>query len=578
MKIRIMLSVAALVAATGGVFAQEPARTYTPVTAEMVLKPNPGDWLQWRRTVDNHGYSPLDQINRDNVSDLELAWGWAVAETGQHEIVPIIHDGIMFLGTNMNTVEALDAVTGDRLWVYKHQRPTFEGAYHENQARRQKNTVALWDDKVILTTADSKLIALEALTGKVVWETQVNEWEKGYSFTAGPLIADGKIFTFTSGCSIVGTAGACWVTAHDANTGEELWRFNTLDSNVPEWDASWNGVPVENRWGASVWATGSYDPELDMIFFGTAMPVPYAEVTRGTGDGRVAPTNSTIALKADTGEMVWWYQHQPRDNWDMDSPFERMIITTEVDGQPRKLIVSTPGKNGVTFGLDAATGEYVWHEETVYNNQFGGIDEATGLVKDTLPDVRPTEIGQRVTFCPAIAGGRLWQATAYSEKTGLFYLPASNLCQTSEPQPFELVSTGQAMGLFKSFGNPLAPNAEGVGSLHALKVGTGDHAYDVQQGPRFTSSVLATAGGLLVVGDADRYVHFKNDETGETIWKTRLHAPIGGSPVTYEVDGVQYIAIAAGSSNQTHPAQTPGLQVPAQGANAVFVFRLRSND
>ena len=571
---KVLLSVAAISLMAGGVQAQE-ARTYEPVTAEEILNPEPGDWLQWRRTVNSHGYSPLDQINRDTVKDLELVWGWALAQGGQQEIAPLVHNGIMFLGENQNSVEALDAVTGDRLWMYMHQRPAFEGAYHENQAQRQKNTLALWDDKVIMTTVDAKLVALNALTGAVEWEVQVNDWEKGYSFTAGPLVANGMIFTFTSGCSIVGTAGACWVTGHDADTGEELWRFNTLDNSDPAVDASWNGVPVENRWGASAWATGSYDPELNMVYFGTGMPVPYSEVTRGTGDGNVLYTNSTIALDATTGELKWFYQHHPRDNWDLDSPFERLIIETEVNGEMRKLIVTTPGKNGVTFGLDAATGEFVWVEETVYNNVFGGVDPETGLVLPPKEDALFTEIGQQQTFCPAIPGGRLWQATAYSPDTGLFYLPAANLCQTSAPQAFEMADTGQAMGLFQTFGNSLAPGAEGVGSLHAMNVDDGEHAFDVQQGPRFTSSILTTAGGLLFVGDADRYVYALNDETGETVWKTRLHAPIGGYPMTYEIDGVQYLAIAAGQSGQTHPAQTPGLQVPMQGANAIFVYKLR---
>lgn len=542
----------------------------------MLADPDPGDWLQWRRTHNSWGYSPLDQINRDNVGDLELVWGWAVAQPGQHEIVPIVHDGIMFLGSNQNSVEALDAVTGDRLWIYNHTRPEFTGGYHNNQANRQKNTVALWDDKVILTTVDAKLVALDALTGAVVWEVQVNDWEAGYSFTAGPLVADGKIFTFTSGCSMVGTAGACWVTAHDADTGEELWRFNTLNPDDPDVAASWNNIPPENRWGATPWATGSYDAELNMIYFGTGMPVPYAEITRGTGDGHVLGTNTTYALDADTGEVRWSYQHLPRDNWDLDSPFERLIIETEVDGEMRKLIVTTPGKSGVTFGLDAETGEFVWVEETVYQNVFSGVDPETGLVLDPPAETIFTEFGQQIMFCPAIGGGRLWQATAYSPDTNLFYLPAANVCQTSAPREFELVDTGEAIGLFQSFGSQLAPGAENVGSLHAMNAGTGDHAFDIQQGPRFTSSILATGGGLLFVGDADRYVHAINDETGETIWRQRLHAPIGGSPVTYEVDGVQYLVIAAGQSNQTNAAQTPGLQVPQQGANAVFVFRLRT--
>ena len=549
-------------------------RDYTPVTNEMILDPDPADWLQWRRTVNNWGHSPLDQISRENVDDLELVWSWALGEAGQQEVVPIIHDGIMFVATNNNYVEALDAATGDLIWSYTHSRPEFEGGYHNNQAMRQKNSVALWDDKVILTTVDAKLIALNALTGQIEWEVQVNDWEAGYSYTAGPLVADGKIFAGTSGCSIVGTAGACWITAHDANTGEELWRFNTLnDPNNPEFEESWGGVPQENRWGATPWATGSYDPELNMVFYGTGMPIPYAEITRGTADNDVLYTNSTLALDAETGELVWYFQHLPRDNWDLDSPFERMIIDAEVDGETRKMIVSTPGKNGVTFGLDAETGEFIWAEDTIYQNVVSDIDPETGRVTANT-EIIPTEFGEVITFCPAIPGGRLWQATAYSPDTGIFYLPAANTCQTSAPQEFGEAAPGTSMGFFQSFGNSLAPGATGVGALHALNAVDGSDAFEVQQGPRFTSSILATSGGLIFVGDADRYIKAMNDETGEVLWQHRMQAPVGGTPVTYEIDGVQYLVVAAGQSNQTHASLTPGLATPRLGGNSIHVFRL----
>ena len=553
-------------------------REYTPVTDEMILDPDPADWLQWRRTVNNWGHSPLDQINRDNVDDLEPVWSWALGEAGQQEVVPIVHDGIMYVATNNNYVEALDAVTGDLIWSYAHSRPEFEGGYHNNQAMRQKNSVALYGDNVILTTVDAKLIALDALTGQVEWEVQVNDWEKGYSYTAGPLVADGKIFTGTSGCSIVGTAGACWITAHDATNGEELWRFNTLnDPNNPEFEASWGGVPQENRWGATPWATASYDPELDMVFYGTGMPIPYAEITRGTGDNDVLYTNSTLALDADTGELVWYFQHLPRDNWDLDSPFERLIVDAEVDGETRKMIVTTPGKNGITFGLDAETGEFIWAEDTVYQNVVSDIDPETGRVTTNVENI-PTEFGEAVTSCPAIPGGRLWQASAYSPETGLFYLPAANTCQTSAAQEFGEAAPGTAMGFYQTFSTQLAPDATGVGSVHALNAVDGAEAFDVQQGPRFTSSILTTSGGLLFVGDADRYIKAMNDETGEVLWQHRLQAPVGGTPVTYEVDGVQYLVVAAGQSNQTHASLTPGLAAPRLGGNSIHVFRLPDED
>ncbi|WP_227419436.1 pyrroloquinoline quinone-dependent dehydrogenase [Roseitranquillus sediminis] len=559
--------------------AEAGGRTYTPVTAEMILDPAPGDWLQARRTVDNKAHSPLDQINQDNVQNLELVWSWALPELGRQESAPLYHDGIVFVATNNNHIEALDAVTGDLIWRYMHERPEFSGGYHENQAMRQKNSIALWNDKVITTTVDAKLMALDALTGQVVWEVQVNDWERGYSYTAGPLVADGKIFTGTSGCSMVGTVGACWITAHDADTGEELWRYNTLDQPGDQlFEASWGGVPPQNRWGATPWATGAYDPELDMIFYGSGMPIPYAHISRGmSAEDDARGTNSTMALKADTGELVWLYQHLPNDNWDLDSPFERLIIEAEVDGETRKMIVTAAGKNGVVFGLDAETGEFQWGETTFYTNSITGIDEETGRVQ-TNDELYFTEFGQQQTFCPAINGGRLWMASAYSDRTGIFYMHGANTCQTSAPREMSLgamPAVGESMGMFQSFGTSLAPGAENIGAFHALNAADGSKAFEIQHDRRYNSSVLTTGGGLVFVGDVDRRYYALDDETGDVLWTSpRLHAPAGGYPMTYEADGEQYVVFPVGLTSNAQQSLTPGLEMPALGANALYVFKL----
>ena len=566
----LLLSVAVL--ALGVSFAQD--REYRPVTNEMILNPDPGDWIQWRRTVNNWGYSPLDQINRENVAELELAWAWPMPEGGQQEVAPIVHDGIMFLATNENIVQALDAATGDLIWEYRHVRPQFVGGYHTNQARRQKNSIALWQDTVILSTVDAKLIALDALTGQVRWEVQVHDWEKGYSFTAGPLVVDDKIIIGTSGCSITGTAGGCYITAHDANNGEELWRFNTLvDPNNPEVEASWNGVPPESRWGATPWTTGAYDPELGLVYWGTGMPIPYPEIIRGSGDGNVLYTNSTLALNADTGELVWYFQHLPRDNWDLDSPFERILVDAEVNGQMRKLLVAVPGKNGIAFALDRETGEYIWSQETVYQNVVDRIDP-DGTVHVNV-DLIPTQEGEQVLFCPSISGGKLWQAAAFSPRTGSFYIPLADTCQTLAPRVTEF-SQGGAVGSISSGPRQLAPGAEFAGVLEALEVADGDRLWRHSQRTIISSSALTTAGGLVFAGDAGRYFMALNDETGEVLWRTRLNAPIGGYPMTYMVDGVQYIAVPTGFSAQASSSAHlyPETPVPSTG-NSVFVFKLR---
>lgn len=566
----VALATAALIAVPA--FAQ---RTWEPVTDAMLLDPAPGDWLQWRGTVDNWGYSPLDQVNRETVGELELAWAWPMPQGGLQEVAPIVANGMMFLATNQNTVQALDAVTGDLIWTYTHIRPEFVGGYHNYQATRQKNSVTLYGDNVILSTVDSKLIALDALTGQVVWETQVHDWEKGYSFTAGPLIADGKIIIGTSGCSIVGTAGGCYITAHDANSGEELWRFNTLvDPNNPAVDASWNGVPAENRWGATPWTTGSYDPELGLTYWGTGMPIPYAEIIRGSGDGDVLYTNSTLALDVDTGELVWYFQHLPRDNWDLDSPFERILVDAEFEGEMRKMLVTVPGKSSIAFALDRETGEYLWSQETVYQNVVSSIDPETGRVQINL-DTVPTAEGQEVLFCPSISGGKLWQAAAYSPLTNAFYIPLADTCQTLSPIPVN-ASQGTAVGGIRSGPRQLAPGAEAAGVVEALDVSTGEQVWRYTTRPIISSSVVTTGGGLVFGGDAGRFFSAWDQETGEVLWSVRLNAPIGGYPMTYMVDGVQYVVAPTGFSAQANSAAQlfPETPVPSTG-NSIFVFKLR---
>lgn len=580
MNTRILLpavSVLALaVAATAG-FAQ--SRSYSPVTDEMIRNPAASAWLSSRGTVDNQGYSPLDQINRDNVANLELAWAWALPELGRQESAPLYHDGILFVATNNNHIEALDAVTGDMIWRYMHQRPDFQGAYHNNQAMRQKNTIALWQNMVIQTTVDARLMAHDALTGEVIWDHQVHDWEAGYSYTAGPTIANGVIFTGVSGCSMVGTAGACWITAHDADTGEELWRFNVLDDpENPVFEESWGGVPVENRWGATPWAQGAYDYDLNMVYFGTGMPIPYAHISRGTGiDDDVLYTNSTIALNAETGQVVWYYQHLANDNWDLDHPFERILIDADVNGETRRLVVSAPGKTMVTWGLDAETGEFVWVTPTLYTNAYETLNQETGEIR-TNRDLMFSEFGQQQTFCPAINGGRLWMASAYSPRTGLFYVHGANTCQTIAPNEMQLdalPAMGTAMGYISNFGTSLAPGYENVGAFHAVRGADGEHTFEIQQAARFNSSVLVTGGGLIFVGDVDRRYYAMNDETGEVLWETRLHAPAGGYPMTYEADGVQYVVLPVGLQTNAFANLMPELRVPRLGANAIYVFRLR---
>lgn len=558
--------------------AQGVRENYKPVTDEMLLNPPAEEWLMWRGNYANQGYSELDQINKDNVSGLQLAWAWPMADVGIQETAPLVHDGVMFLQTNNNIVEALDAKTGDRIWQYRHVLPELPSAwgYQINQARRQKNSIALYGDKVILTTVDAKIVVLNAADGTVAWEKQVLDYQIGYSYTVGPLIVKDKIISAISGCSIAGTAGGCFILAHDVNTGEELWRFNTIDDpNNPAQQESWGDVPAENRWGGTPWATGAYDPETNVTFWGVGMPGPYAELIRGSGDGSVLYTNSTLAIDADTGELKWYYQHLPRDNWDLDSPFERILVSQEVDGKMANMVVSVPGKNGIAFGLDRDTGKYLWSKETVQQNVVTSIDP-DGTV-NINQDLISTAVGETHLICTSVSGGKLWMAGAYSPKTQTFFVPLTEACNTVAPTQTEFTA-GNAVGAVK-FGPRVLP--EGIteaGLVQALSVSptVGDSKWQARSRPSMTSSLLATAGDLVFGGDAGRFVKAWDQETGEVLWEQRLNAPIGGYPMTYELDGEQYLVVPTGYSNAASSISSafPEIPLPTGTGNSIFVFKL----
>jgi PQQ-dependent dehydrogenase (methanol/ethanol family) len=575
--VKTMLLASATVAVVGAAAHAQTTRPYTPVTTEMLLKPSSNEWLSWRGTLNNHGYSPLDQINKSNVKDLELAWAYPMSDTGEQETAPLIHDGIMFMSTNNAIVDAVDAKTGDLIWQYKHPFTELpqSWAYQRNQARRQKNGIALYGNKVILTTFDAKIVALDAVSGKKQWEKQVFDPQKGYSYTIGALVVNDVIYSAISGCSIAGTVGGCYITAHDVNTGEELWRFNTLnDPNNPTQQASWGGVPPENRWGGTPWATGAYDPSTNTLFWGIGMPGPYPEVIRGSGTGDTLYTNSTLAFDAKTGKLKWYYQHLPRDNWDLDSPFERLLIDDDSSGQTRRLLVTTAGKNGITFGLDRDTGKYLWSKETIYQNVVKNIDQ-NGKV-NLNPDVIPTAVNQEVLICTTTNGGKLWTTASYSPKSKLFIVPENEACQTQTPAVQEF-TPGNAVGSVKTGPKVNPRGIDKPGVIFALSPVDGTIKWKYEDRPVQTASLLATGGGLVIAGDANRNVIALDDETGKVLWKQRLNAPLGGFPATYSIDGVQYLAVLTGYSATAAASagQTPDIKLPAGAGNSLFVYKLR---
>jgi glucose dehydrogenase len=296
---------------------ESPLQKLSPVTDAMLAKPAADDWLMRRGNFASWGFSTLDQINTGNVGGLRLAWAWNM-EPGYQEEAPLAHDGMLFLANPHSVVQALDGRTGDLLWEYRRELTKVEGGYHNDLFSRARGTIALRDDKVFLTTADAHIVALDAQTGKVIWDTAIADYRQGYTFTGGPLAAHGKAIAGISGCTNPGTSG-CFIVALDAKTGTEVWRTKTIAQPGSPGDASWHGLPAEKRNGASVWTSGSYDPALNLFYSGTGGPTPHAGLVRGTGEGAVLYTDSTLALNADTGKIVWFYQYLPGDQWNLDA-------------------------------------------------------------------------------------------------------------------------------------------------------------------------------------------------------------------------------------------------------------------
>ena len=558
--------------------AQSLVENYSPVTEDMLLNPPDGEWLMWRGNYGHWGYSPLDQINTANVSSLRLAWAWTM-EPGLQETTPLVHDGVMFLPQACDFIEAVDARDGTPLWEYRRERVE----HAANLACANRNA-ALHGNHLIIATHDAFLVALDARTGEVIWEHQVGDWTIGQHYSGGPMIIKGQIVAGMSGCYYINTA--CWISAHDLETGEELWRTRTIPQRGEPGSETWGALPDEQRRGGSAWIAPSYDPELNLIYVGVAVPVPWGSLQRDTGGGDVLYTNSTLALNADSGEIEWYFQHLPRDDWDQDHPFERILVETEVTPDPdavtwlnpnirpggrRKVVTGIPGKPGIVWTLDAATGDFLWARETSYQNVIVGVDVEgrKGIANEAI---RLSAIGEETLVCPALNGGGInWQAVAYSPQTNALYAPTNNTCMTYALNPVDhQVGDYHASATYRRV---QVPNSdEQVGQFTAVNVATGETLWAHRQRAGIGGSVLTTGGGLVFVTDDARRFRAFDADTGEILWEQILNSTAGGFPVSYMVDGVQYIAIAAGGGvnyrSITREIRQRG------GGNTLFVFRL----
>ena len=526
------------------------------VTAEMLENPADGNWLIWRKTYDSQGFSPLDQINTGNVEGLAEAWRTPLGQ-GSSMATPLVHDGVMFLADTNDTVLALDAGSGEELWRYEH-----ETGADATRGLNGKFGIAIYRETLIVPTLDLRLLALDFRSGEVVWEhaIAVSAANPGrYSLRAAPLLADGVI---VQGVTATMVPEGGFIIGVDAGSGEELWRFHTVAGPDDPGGNTWNDIAGTERQGGSVWVSGSYDPELGLVFFGpaptyhTAPLLDAVEIPDVSNDALY--TNSTIALRPRSGELVWHFQHVANDQWDLDWSFERQIVEVDVDGAPRKAVI-TAGKMALYDALDAATGEYLFSIDLGLQNMVASIDPQTG-VKTMNANARPNA-ENAVLICPQPIGGRNWLAAAVNPENNMLFLPLAETCMMGGPTGGDsnLLSTGV------SISSVPPPDSDGnIGRLQAVNLATQELAWSFREFMPPSSAVLATGGGLVFSGALDQSFKAFDQADGEVLWSTDLGDIAASFPISYSVNGKQHIALIIGqpglhaSALIGHAMQTSG--------------------
>ena len=587
MTVRFATSVA-VVLLSASFLLDAQVKSFRPVTEAMLRNPAPGDWLNWRRTDNAWGYSPLDQITRQNVAQLQLAWSWSMDDSGSQQATPLVYDGIMYLPNPRGVIQALDAASGDLIWEYRPgatpppaptgrgggeqtdiprlpQRPTTGGG---DTGRGIQRNVAIFGDKIFGTTNDAHIVALDARTGKLAWDVKVADEKLGYEYTSGPIVVRGKVIAGMTGCSRY-KEDVCFISGHDAQTGTELWRTSTVARPDEPGGDTWGELPLMFRAGSDAWIPGSYDPDANLVYWGTAQAKPWARVVRGT-DGAALYTNSTLALDPDTGKMKWYYQHIPGETLDMDEVFESILIDVGARQSLFKM-----GKLGILWQLDRKTGAFIRATDLGYQNILD-VDQQSGKVA-YRPGKVP-QVGVELNFCPSTAGFKSWRAMAFNPQTNALYVPINLNCEIATFGPTAKVAGGGGTGPVRRK-NAKHPQSDGnLGEFLALDVTSGKILWRHRTPSPSNTAALATAGGVVFGGDWDRHMYAYDAATGKVLWQTRLPTSAQGFPITYLANGKQYVAMPAGIgggswSTLIAPELAPEIRRPNSG-NALLVFAL----
>jgi alcohol dehydrogenase (cytochrome c) len=563
-------------AMTAAIFLAQTA-AFVPVTDEVLRNPSPNDWLMFSRTYDAQRFSPLSQINKQNVGQLRLVWKKDMGTGGSQESIPLIYRGVMYAFFPPATIQALDASNGNLLWEYKRQ------------GNSKTKGLAIYEDMIYFTTPDGSIVALDARNGMVRWETKVGE----AAGTSGPIVADGKVIT---GRACARTRVSCFIAGHDAKTGKELWKFYTVPGKGELGWESWGPEGPADNMMASTWGMmGSYDPVRKLVIWGVANPMPNTRMARHNGKAdavsRTSPSdlysNSTVALDPATGKLAWYFQHLPGDDWDQDYTNERILIRTAVSpdakfvkwinpdvprGQQRNLSVNV-GEGGGLFAIDRDSGQFVWATPFPYDNpQFliSNIDGKTG--KSAINwDVVLKEPGEQHVIC-AYNTKSYWPMSYHPAKNSM-YIPYVDNC-------LDMTAAAPALD-----GKPATPERRSAtrrpgsdpakfGGLAKVNMSTGE-IQRIYEGPApGIAATLATAGDVVFWGALDRKFRAFDADSGKILWETPMDSPVSNSTITYSVNGKQYVAVFTGNGGlMAGLVRQAGLEA-APVSNGLYVFAL----